>query len=130
MKWVIEYFEQEDTTQPAEVFEDALDKTYPKLSGKLLRVVSELQFYGHLLGGGYLEKCRDYEGLWEIRVIHSRTLARELVGFDGNRIVLLHGYTKQTGQTASTRELKKAFNYWAEYARTRRVSPAQEEEHE
>jgi len=130
MKWVLEYFEQEDTTQPAEVFEDALDKTYPKLSGKLLRVVSELQFYGHLLGGGYLEKCRDYEGLWEIRVIHSRTLARELVGFDGNRIVLLHGYTKQTGQTASTRELKKAFNYWAEYARTRRVSPAQEEEHE
>lgn len=130
MKWVIEYFEQEDTTQPAEVFEDALDKTYPKLSGKLLRVVSELQFYGHLLGGGYLEKCRDYEGLWEIRVIHSRTLARELVGFDGNRIVLLHGYTKQTSQTASTRELKKAFNYWAEYARTRRVSPAQEEEHE
>lgn len=130
MKWVIEYFEQEDTTQPAEVFEDALDKTYPKLSGKLLRVVSELQFYGHLLGGGYLEKCRDYEGLWEIRVIHSRTLARELVGFDGNRILLLHGYTKQTGQTASTRELKKAFNYWAEYARTRRVSPAQEEEHE
>src|SRR5215469_13019957 len=127
MKWVIEYFEQEDTTQPAEVFEDALDKTYPKLSGKLLRVVSALQFYGHLLGGGYLEKCRDYEGLWEIRVIHSRTLARELVGFDGNRIVLLHGYTKQTGQTASTRELKKAFNYWAEYARTRRVSPAQEE---
>lgn len=130
MKWVIEYFEQEDTTQPAEVFEDALDKTYPKLSGKLLRVVSELQFYGHLLGGGYLEKCHDYEGLWEIRVSHSRTLARELVGFDGNRIVLLHGYTKQTSQTASTRELKKAFNYWAEYARTRRVSPAQEEEHE
>jgi hypothetical protein len=44
--------------------------------------------------------------------------------------VLLHRYTKQTGQTASTRELKKAFNYWTEYARTRRVSPAQEEEHE
>ncbi len=27
MKWVVAYFEQEDTTQPAEVFEDALDST-------------------------------------------------------------------------------------------------------
>src|SRR5260370_26976669 len=85
MKWVIDYFEQEDTTQPAEVFEDALDRTYPKLSGKLVRVVFALQLYGHQLGGGYLEKCHDYEGLWEIRVIHNRTLARELLGFDGNR---------------------------------------------
>ncbi len=130
MKWVIDYFEQEDTTQPAEVFEDAVDNTYPKLSGKLLRVVSALRLYGHQLGGGYLEKCHDYEGLWEIRVIHRRTLARELLGFDGNRIVLLHGYIKRTGQTASTSDLKKAFNYWTEYVRTRHVSPAQEEEHE
>jgi Phage derived protein Gp49-like (DUF891) len=130
MKWVIECFEQEDTTQPAEVFEDALDHTYPKLSGKLLRILFELQFYGHQLGGGYLEKCHDYEGLWEIRVIHSRTLARELLGFDGNRIVLLYGYIKRTGQTASKGDLKKAFNYWTEYMRTHHVSPAQEEEHE
>jgi hypothetical protein len=130
MKWVIEYFEQDDTTQPAEVFEDSLDSVYPKLSGKLLRVVSELRLYGHQLGGGYLEKCHDYQGLWEIRVIHSGTLARELFGFDGSRIVLLHGYIKRTGQTASKRDLKKAFNYWTQYMHTRHVSPAQEEDHE
>lgn len=68
MRWTIEYFEQEDTMQPAELFEDVLDSTYPKLSGKLLRVVDELRVYGYKLGGGYIEKCRDYEGLWEIRV--------------------------------------------------------------
>ena len=130
MKWVVEYFEQEDTTQPAEVFEDELDSTYPKLSGKLLRVVSELRFYGHQLGGGYIEKCHVYEGLWEIRVIHSGTLARELFGFDGNRIILLHGYIKRTGQTASKRDLKKAFNYWTQYMRTRHVSPVREEDNE
>ena len=130
MKWVIEYFEQEDTTQPAEIFEDMLDSIYPKLSGKLLRVVSELAIYGHQLGGGYIEKCRDYEGLWEICVIHSKMLARELFGFDGNRIVLLHGYMKRTGQTASKRDLKKAFDYWTEYIRTRLVSPVQEEVNE
>src|SRR5207244_3033243 len=112
MKWTIEYFEREDTTQPAEVFEDVLDRTYLKLSGKLLKVVYELQSYGRQLGGGYIEKCHDYEGLWEIRVIHGGTLARELFGFDGKRIVLLHGYIKRSGQIASEHDLKKAFKYW------------------
>lgn len=130
MKWTIEYFEQADRTQPAEVFEDALDATYPKLSGKLLRVTEELQVYGHHLGGGYIEKCHDYEGIWEMRIIHSRTLAREFFGFDRERIVLLHGYIKRTGESASMRDLKKAFTYWTEYIRTHRISPKQEEDHE
>jgi hypothetical protein len=123
---MIEYFEQADTTQPAEVFEDALDDTHPKLSGKLLKVAKTLQFYGHQLGGGYIEKCHDYEGMWEIRVIHSRMLAREFFGFDKERIILLHGYTKRTGQPASAYDLEKAYTYWTEYMRTRRVSPVQE----
>ena len=127
MKWTIEYFEQVDGTQPAEVFEDALDETYPKLSGKLLRLVEQLQFYGHQLGGGYIEKCHDYQGMWEIRVIHSGTLAREFFGFDGERIVLLHGYTKRIGQVASAYDLSRAFTYWTVYMRTRRVSPLEED---
>lgn len=130
MKWTIEYFELEDTTQPAEIFEDELDRAYPKLSGKLLRVVYELQFYGHQLSGGYVEKCHDYKGMWEVRVIHGGTLARELFGFDGERIILLHGYVKRTGQAAPEHELRKAFIYWTKYTRTRRVSPVQEEENE
>jgi len=130
MKWVIEYFEQEDTIQPAEVYEDALDGTHPKLAGKLLQVTEQLQFYGHQLGGGFIEKCHDYKGIWEIRVIHSGTLAREFFGFDGERIVLLHGYIKRTGQPASISDLKKAFSYWTEYLRTHRISPVQEEENE
>src|SRR6266849_2401332 len=100
MRWTIAYFEQADMTQPAEVFEDALDYTYPKLSGKLLNVAKTLQFYGHRLGGGYIEKCHDYEGLWEIRVIQGGMLAREFFGFGRERIVLLHGYIKRTGQPA------------------------------
>ncbi|HLX39167.1 MAG TPA: type II toxin-antitoxin system RelE/ParE family toxin [Ktedonobacteraceae bacterium] len=127
---MIEYFEQEDTIQPAEVYEDALDGTHPKLAGKLLQVTEQLQFYGHQLGGGFIEKCHDYKGIWEIRVIHSGTLAREFFGFDGERIVLLHGYIKRTGQPASISDLKKAFSYWTEYLRTHRISPVQEEENE
>jgi hypothetical protein len=130
MKWTIEYFEQADATQPAEVFEDALVVTYPKLRGKLLQITDALEYYGHQLGGGFIEKCHDYEGMWEIRVLFSRTLAREFFGFDKERIVMLHGYTKRTGQPAPAYELEKAFAYWKEYMRTRRVSPVQEEDNE
>lgn len=126
MKWTIDYFEQEDTIQPAEVFEDALIITHPQLRGKLLRVITALQYYGHQLGGGYIEKCRNYEGMWEIRIIYSGTLGREFFGFDKERIVLLHGYVKRTGQPASAYDLQKAFGYWTEYMRTRRISPIQE----
>jgi hypothetical protein len=130
MKWKIEYFEQEDTNQPAEIFEDKLDNTHPQLSGKLLRIAAMLPYYGHQLGGGYIEKCHNYEGLWEIRVIHGGTLAREFFGFDREHIVLLHGYVKRTGQPASAYDLKQAFGYWVEYLHTRHVSPVQEENDE
>jgi len=128
MKWTIQYFEQEDTTQPAEVFEDELDSKYPKISGKLIDIADRLEIYGNRLGGGYIEKCRAYEGFWEIRIIYSGTLVREFFGFDKERIVLLHGYVKRVGQPASARDLKKAYTYWTEYILTRRTSPTQEED--
>ena len=130
MKWTIEYFEQLDSTQPAEVFEDTLVAIYPKLRGKLLQITDNLEYYGHHMGGGYIEKCHDYKGMWEIRVIHSRTLVREFFGFDNERIVMLHGYIKRTGQPASAHDLEKAFGFWKEYMQTRRLSPVQEEENE
>lgn len=127
MKWVVEYFERVDTTQPAEIFEDSLYKAQPKLSAKLYRLAKDLEVYGYNLGGGYLEKCYEYQGLWEIRAIHRGTLAREFCGFDKERIVLLHGYIKRSGQPASMHEMRQAFTYWKEYMQTRLVSPTQEE---
>lgn len=44
MKWTNEYFEQQDTTQPAEIFEDMLVVTYPKLRGKLLQITDTLEY--------------------------------------------------------------------------------------
>jgi hypothetical protein len=130
MAWTIEYFERENTLQPAEIFEDELDRVYPKISGKLIAIIEQLGQYGYRLGGGYIEKCREYVGMWEIRVIHGSTLARELFGFDGERVVLLHGYIKRVGEPASEGDLRKAFGYWEEYQRTRHVSPLQEESDE
>ncbi len=65
-----------------------------------------------------------------MRVIHSGTLAREFFGFDKERIVLLHGYSKRTGEPASVYDMEKAFGYWTEYIRTRHISPVQEENNE
>lgn len=124
MAWTIEYFEQQSGLQPAEVFEDDLVQTYPALRGKLISIARAMVASGpHHLGGGYVQTCHGYAGLWEMRAISSRTLARELFGLDGSRIVLLHGYVKRTGQPASIKDLDLAAVYWQEYQRTRRISP-------
>jgi hypothetical protein len=72
MGWMVEYYEQEDGLQPAEIFEDALKRSNPKLAAKQRRVALELEKYGPRLGGGLIEACRGYSGLWEIRAIHSQ----------------------------------------------------------
>ena len=78
MPWTIEYYEQTDTTQPAEIFEDAVSQAHPKLAGKLARIVVGLESSGPRLGGALIEPGRGYPGVWEIRAIFSQTLAREL----------------------------------------------------
>ncbi|HEY7348343.1 MAG TPA: hypothetical protein VH599_08505 [Ktedonobacterales bacterium] len=128
MGWRVEYYEQEDTVQPAEVFEDALKRTHRKLATKLESIVLSLEIYGPRLGGGLIEACRGYSGLWELRAIFSGWLGREMFGFDGERVVLLHGYIKRAGEPASARDLKQAFAYWQDYQRTHRISPEIPEE--
>ena len=46
MAWSIEYYEQGDAAQPAEIFEDALDRAHPRLAGKLARIAVEVQAQG------------------------------------------------------------------------------------
>jgi hypothetical protein len=130
MAWSIEYYEQTDATQPAEIFEDALDKRHPKLAGKLARIAVALQQNGHRLGGGLIEPCHGYGGIWEMRAIHNQWLARELFGFDNDRVVLLHGYIKRGGQEASKKDLKLAHGYWKDYEVTRKLSSIQEDKDE
>lgn len=127
MSWSIEYYEQRDTTQPADVFEDALDSSHPKLAGKLLRIVVALQTVGHTLGGGLIKPCHNSPGIWEIRAIHSQQLAREFFGFDGQQVILLHGYVKRSGEKAVDKEFAKAHDYWKDYSKTHKVSPVEEE---
>ena len=94
MRWVVEYYERTDTTQPAEEFETSLCRNHKKLGAKLRTIAAAIEKYGPELGGGLIEPCYDYRGLWEIRTILNGFLGRELFGFDGehHRVVLLHGY--------------------------------------
>jgi hypothetical protein len=130
VEWLIEYFEQTDGLQPAGAFEDEIDRTLPKLGGRLLRLLDEIETKGQHVGGGYLEPCHDYPGLWEIRARHQQWLGREFLGFDGKRAILLHGYVKRQGKPAARREFMKARSYWKEYLESRRTSPEQEDHNE
>ena len=125
MSWVVEYYEQIDTTQPAEVFEDSLKRHHKKLGAKLRAIAAAIEVYGPQLGGGLIEPCHNYKGMWEIRTIFNGFLGREFFGFDGehSRVVLLHGYVKRVGQPASTSDLNQAFAHWKDYQLTHKISP-------
>ena len=132
MRWVVEYYEQADTTQPAETFEISLKSDHKKLGAKLRAIAAAIEEYGPQLGGGLIEPCHDYKGLWEMRTILNRFLGRELFAFDGEhkRVVLLHGYVKRVGQPASFPDLNQAANYWKDYQQTHKISPEVPEQEE
>jgi hypothetical protein len=46
MRWVVEYYEQADTTQPAEDFEISLMRHHKKLGAKLRSIVAAIEVYG------------------------------------------------------------------------------------
>ncbi len=98
-----------------------------KLAGKLARIAIALRTQGHLLGGGLIEPCHGYAGLWEMRAIQNQWLGREFFGFDGSQVILLHGYVKRVGQKASIQDLDRAFAYLTNYRQTKMISPIQQD---
>lgn len=134
VSYEIEYHAHgKDDIQPAEVFEEGLAQAAPQLLGKLQgvtsRVAAELP---RSIGGGLWEKCHGYPGLWEVRTIFARQLARYIAALDGQhqppRLVLLAGVVKRTGEATPTADLQRAARCWAAYQRSGQVSPPEEEE--
>src|SRR5260370_13746089 len=103
MRWVVEYYEQADTTQPAEAFEVSLKRHHKKLGAKLRAIAAAIEEYGHQLGGGLIDPCHNYKRLWHTRTIFNAFLGRELFGFDRQhtRVLFLHAYFKRVGHPAS-----------------------------
>lgn len=122
-KWAVEYYEQQDGTQPAEGYEIALKRDHPKLAGKQRRVFVGVLEHGRKLGGGLIEPLYGgYSNLWEARTIFESWLAREFFAWDGNTAILLHGYVKRVGREASTSEMDTAQTYRNDYLQTHRIS--------
>jgi hypothetical protein len=134
VSYQIEYHAHgEKDEQPAEEFEDALERSAPKLLGKLQGIASRVaDQLPSSIGGGLWEKCRGYPDLWEVRTIFARQLARYIAALDGQheppRLVLLAGVFKHTGEPTPQADLERAARCWAEYKQTGMVSPADEEE--
>ena len=113
-----------------EEFEDALDSSSNrderKIAGKLLKFAEQLAIDGPQTGGGYAEKCRNYD-FWQLKASTGNRRGREFFGFDGDRAVLLSGVVKGPREATPAAAYFEAQRYWTEYKKTRQVSPEQEE---
>lgn len=115
----IVYFERSDGLLPALVFEDGIANR--KLAGKLARIAVACAHSGPGLGGGYIEKCHSYPGLWEIRAIHGSDLGRLFCTLEAPILVLLSGVVKRKGEPTPPAALEEAARYLAEYKTTRNI---------
>ncbi len=129
--WQVEYFEKEDGRQPAEEFEDWLDRgdrDHRKIGGKLSRVADEVAQKGHMTGGGYVEKCHEAPGIWQMKADIGGRRGREFFAFDGDRAILLSGIVKESRKPTPRGAFEEAREYLGEYERTKKVSPEANDE--
>jgi hypothetical protein len=94
-----------------------------RIGGKLIRVADLLAEKGPLAGGGYVEKCHEAPGVWQMKADAGSRRGREFFAFDGQRVVLLHGAAKEARTPTPIGEYQVAMRYLDEYKRTGRVSP-------
>lgn len=132
MPWSIEYFEKADGEQPAEVFEDRLeaspDRVERRISGKLLRITDEVAEKGYRTGGGYVEKCHEAPGIWQMKADSGGKRGREFFAFDEDRGVLLGGVVKGAREPTPPGAFDEALRHLDEYLKTKRVSPEEAED--
>jgi phage-related protein len=87
----VEYYESPAGHCPVS---DFLDSLGPKESRKLLWVVDVVESHG-FVPQNYLKKLKNSGDLWEVRA-RSRGRSLRLLGFFvGNRLVLVHGFSKK-----------------------------------
>jgi hypothetical protein len=118
MAWTAYFFVTEAGVAPARVFLDGLDVP---LQMRLATRVQAVEQSGFSLGGGIFEICHGYSDLFEIRVRHSRRLARLYCTVDGDRLILVSGLLKMENEATPAAVLIGASEYIAEYRRTKRI---------
>ncbi|MFH1326456.1 MAG: type II toxin-antitoxin system RelE/ParE family toxin [Candidatus Falkowbacteria bacterium] len=88
----------------------SLDK---KVRAKILVYINMLISQGGRLKFPYARHMEDK--IWELRVDFDKNFYRIFYFiFDGEKIILLHGFNKKTNKTSS-KEISKAKNYYKDY---------------
>ena len=109
-KFIVEYYEKQDGSCPAEAFMDSLDE---KMRAKLLRLQILLEQNGNELREPYSKHLED--GIFELRAQQGSNVARTLYFFMvGQKIIITNGFVKKTQKTPP-REIDRAKRYRADY---------------
>ena len=106
----VEMYDLPDGTYPAQDFILSLDE---KMRGKMLWTVKALETFGTDLRMPYSEYLRD--DIFELRAKVGSNISRVLYFFfDGNKVILTHGFIKKTQKTPPA-EIRRAIKYRKEY---------------
>lgn len=93
--------------------DEFLNSLTPKQEAKVLRSIELLEEFGLGLGGPHIAYLED--GIYELRTKLSTNIFRTtLFHWDGNQIVLLHGFQKKMQKTPPM-EIKRAKEYRDDY---------------
>lgn len=112
MAFEIEVYEEENGRSP---FMEFLASLSPKMKAKILRDLDLLEEKGNALREPYSKHLED--GIFELRTKLGSDITRSLFFFfDGNRIIVTHGFIKKQMKTPSG-EIKKAKEYRADWLR-------------
>lgn len=104
------YYEKFNKEKPVEEFLLSLDI---KMRVKVLRNIQHLKFNGYKLREPLSSPLRG--GIFELRTQTGGNITRILYFFyDGNKIVLTHGFVKKTRKTPPS-EIDRALRYKKEY---------------
>lgn len=112
MAYVVEYYEMEDGTKPAEEF---ILSQNNKMQAKIFSMLDLLENKGPELREPFSRSLGD--GIFEVRAKQGSDITRVLYFFVvGRKVILTNGFVKKTQKTPS-REIDRAKRYRADHLR-------------
>lgn len=93
--------------------EEFLDSLPPKVAKKVTWVLTLLEDL-NVIPAQYFAKMPGTDDLWECRVKFGSNIYRIFAFWDGNKIVLTHGFIKKTQKTPGN-EIEKSEAYKRDY---------------
>ncbi len=106
MKKEIIFYSKSSGERPVQVFLDALPA---KVAQKVIWVLSLVEDLERV-PAQYFCKLADTENIWEFRIKLGSNIYRVLAFWDGNKVVLTHGFIKKTQKTPP-QEIVRAESY-------------------